>query len=163
MQSVTIETDKPQDVGRSRKCLRCKRPVVEGVSICGACNQAGLPTPSASQFHGTLAVILIVLVLGAALIAPRVLGGPSGQSGFKAQVVDQFKQSPDALTAVVQVQNSGNNSAHGNCRVIAESESGGVLATAQVPTPEIGPGEIVPVQAQLNTSEIPKSMRATCR
>jgi hypothetical protein len=46
------------------QCIRCGRPTQWGRSVCRACNPAGLPEPSRSQYHATV-FITIVLVLAA--------------------------------------------------------------------------------------------------
>ncbi len=56
---------------RSRgRCLRCGGPVAEGSAVCGRCNPAQLPSPSPSQFHATvfLVVLATIAIVTAALI-----------------------------------------------------------------------------------------------
>jgi hypothetical protein len=50
------------------QCLRCGKATQWGHSVCRACNPAGLPEPSPSQYHATVfAVVLLVVVLLAAI------------------------------------------------------------------------------------------------
>lgn len=51
---------------RYDECVRCGAGVPWGLSTCRACNPAGLPGPSPSQFHATamLAVFGTVLLVG---------------------------------------------------------------------------------------------------
>jgi hypothetical protein len=58
--------------GRDR-CLRCGGPVAEDASVCNRCNPAHLPSPSPTQYHATVfLVVLVTIVLTAAwLIATR--------------------------------------------------------------------------------------------
>jgi hypothetical protein len=58
---------------RYDRCLRCGTRVAWGQSVCRRCNPAGLPTPSPSQYHGT--VMLAVLVGVAMLVLLLVLTG----------------------------------------------------------------------------------------
>lgn len=44
-------------------CLRCGKGVPYGESVCRECNPAHLPTPSPSQYHGTV-FLSILLALG---------------------------------------------------------------------------------------------------
>jgi len=48
------------------RCLRCRKVVPWGRSVCQECNPAGLPAPSRTQYHATvmLAVIAAVVALG---------------------------------------------------------------------------------------------------
>jgi hypothetical protein len=57
---------------RSReRCLRCGGPVAEGASVCNRCNPAHLPSPSPSQYHATvfIVVLLTMVIVTAVLIA----------------------------------------------------------------------------------------------
>ena len=51
---------------RRDRCFRCGRPVPWGVSACRVCNPAGLPSPSRSQYHAT---VFIVVLLTLAIVA----------------------------------------------------------------------------------------------
>ena len=55
---------------RSReRCLRCGGPVADGVAICHRCNPASLPSPSRTQYHATVfLVVLVTLVLTAGVL-----------------------------------------------------------------------------------------------
>jgi hypothetical protein len=57
---------------RPDRCIRCGGPVAEGVSVCARCNPAHLPSPSPSQYHATVfLVVLVTMVLAAALLIVR--------------------------------------------------------------------------------------------
>ena len=45
---------------RPDRCVRCGSPVPWGVSVCRACNPAGLPSPSRSQYHATVFVVVLI-------------------------------------------------------------------------------------------------------
>jgi hypothetical protein len=51
------------------RCMRCGKVVPWGRSVCRDCNPADLPSPSPTQFHATvfLAVLAVMVVL--ALVA----------------------------------------------------------------------------------------------
>ncbi len=51
-------------------CVRCGKGVPYGESVCRECNPARLPTPSPSQYHGT---VFIAVLLALAVIAIVVL------------------------------------------------------------------------------------------
>ncbi|MDP9242805.1 MAG: hypothetical protein M3O84_06495 [Actinomycetota bacterium] len=44
-------------------CMRCGDPVPSGRSVCGSCNPAGLPSPSPSQYHATVFIVVIVTLV----------------------------------------------------------------------------------------------------
>ena len=60
-------------MSRRDRCLRCGGPVAEGAAVCSRCNPARLPSPSPTQYHATVfLVVLATIVLAAAwLIATR--------------------------------------------------------------------------------------------
>jgi predicted nucleic acid-binding Zn ribbon protein len=52
--------------------MRCGDPVRSGESVCGRCNPAGLPSPSRSQYHATVFIVVIItLVLVAGWLIVR--------------------------------------------------------------------------------------------
>lgn len=54
------------------QCIRCGQPTQWGRSVCRACNPAGLPEPSPSQYHATV-FLTIVLVLVALTVLTLLL------------------------------------------------------------------------------------------
>jgi predicted nucleic acid-binding Zn ribbon protein len=54
------------------RCIRCGGPVAEGAAVCNRCNPAHLPSPSSTQYHATVfLVVLATLVLTAAWLILR--------------------------------------------------------------------------------------------
>lgn len=51
---------------RSDRCMRCGIALPPGMSVCRRCNPAGLPAPSATQYHATvfLSVLAAVVLVG---------------------------------------------------------------------------------------------------
>ena len=45
------------------RCIRCGDLVPWGESVCGACNPAHLPSPSPTQYHATVFLVVIVTLL----------------------------------------------------------------------------------------------------
>jgi hypothetical protein len=59
-------------MGSRERCLRCGGPVADGVAICHRCNPASLPSPSRTQYHATVfLVVLMTLVLTAGVLIAR--------------------------------------------------------------------------------------------
>jgi len=48
------------------RCIRCGNAVPWGRSVCRSCNPADLPAPSPSQYHATvyLSVLAVIVILG---------------------------------------------------------------------------------------------------
>lgn len=55
------------------QCIRCGSPTAWGRSVCKACNPAGLPEPSRSQYHATvfITVLLVIIAMTAAALLLR--------------------------------------------------------------------------------------------
>ena len=54
------------------RCIRCGGPAAEGVSVCSRCNPAKLPSPSSSQYHATVFLMIVAtLVLTAGWLIVR--------------------------------------------------------------------------------------------
>jgi len=54
------------------QCIRCGKPTGWGRSVCRECNPAGLPEPSRSQYHATV-FLTVLLVLVAVAVATVLL------------------------------------------------------------------------------------------
>ncbi|MEO8292934.1 MAG: hypothetical protein ABI635_07310 [Actinomycetota bacterium] len=48
---------------RYDRCLRCGGRVPRGESVCRRCNPARLPSPSPSQYHATVFLVVIVTLV----------------------------------------------------------------------------------------------------
>jgi hypothetical protein len=53
---------------RSDRCLRCGIALPPGMSVCRRCNPAGLPSPSASQYHATVFLSVLVAIVAVGLL-----------------------------------------------------------------------------------------------
>ncbi len=51
------------------QCLRCGKPTAYGRSVCKECNPAGLPEPSRTQYHATVFITVLVVLVGLAILA----------------------------------------------------------------------------------------------
>ncbi|HEY3531415.1 MAG TPA: hypothetical protein VGK78_19890 [Nocardioides sp.] len=50
------------------QCMRCGKATQWGRSVCRDCNPAGLPEPSPSQYHATVFVVVLIVVVMLAVI-----------------------------------------------------------------------------------------------
>jgi predicted nucleic acid-binding Zn ribbon protein len=48
---------------RYDRCIRCSERVPWGESVCRRCNPARLPSPSPTQYHATVFLVVIVTLL----------------------------------------------------------------------------------------------------
>jgi hypothetical protein len=54
------------------RCIRCGGPVADGAAVCGRCNPAGLPSPSATQYHATVfAVVFLTIAVAVVFLIAR--------------------------------------------------------------------------------------------
>jgi hypothetical protein len=51
------------------RCMRCGKVVPWGRSVCRDCNPADLPSPSPTQFHATVFLAVLVVMVALALVA----------------------------------------------------------------------------------------------
>lgn len=50
------------------RCIRCGKVVPWGRSVCRDCNPAGLPSPSPTQFHATVFLAVLAVMVALALV-----------------------------------------------------------------------------------------------
>jgi len=51
------------------QCMRCGGPTAYGRSVCRACNPAGLPEPSPTQYHATVFVAVLIALVAVVVVA----------------------------------------------------------------------------------------------
>jgi hypothetical protein len=131
----------------SRNCYKCGREIGPDESICEVCNRAGMATPSASQYHGT---IVVAIVAGVALMAIAASLAMRGVGPFGSQVA-RFQVSDQAgVVATIRVTNQGTKAGRAKCQLTARDASGGALGVSSATSPEVGPGASVTFSAQLS-------------
>lgn len=115
-----------------RHCIKCGREVGPDVSICALCNRAGMATPSASQYHGTVVAAILLAVAGLAVAASFSL---RGVGPYAADVAGVDPADP-GYAITYQVTNEGTRSGRAKCQLIALGPSGERLrATSTVTGP----------------------------
>ncbi len=50
------------------RCIRCGKVVPWGRSVCRDCNPADLPSPSPTQFHATVFLAVLAVMVALALV-----------------------------------------------------------------------------------------------
>lgn len=146
------------------KCMKCGRPVIEGVSVCRACNPANLPTPAPRQAHGVLAAIIGVTALVMALASVLLFGGDAANPDLEVQGLRLANQTPTNRTYQITVENNGSTDAKVFCRLVAVNEAGATIATGRGEIEErIAPGGSGIVEVTLETAVEPAEVDPECR
>ena len=136
-----------------RRCIKCGREIATDDSMCAVCNRAGMVTPSASQYHGTIAVAIVVAVAALAWFAGSALEG-----------VGPYRASVEAVTAGVTeaeyrvayvVTNDGTKAGRAKCQVVAVDDAGRRLGTANALSPQVDGG--VTVEASITLPDLAES------
>lgn len=105
---------------KERRCIKCGREVGPDESICEVCNRAGMATPSASQYHGTVAVAIVLAVVALAVAASLSLRGV----GPYAAEVRSVAPSNPGFAITYAVTNEGTNPGRAKCQLVALGASG---------------------------------------
>ncbi len=143
-----------------RHCIKCGREIGPDETICAICNRAGMATPSATQYHATVAVAIVVAVAGLALAASLAL---RGVGPFKAHVLRTQPAAGQALVVTVAVENQGSRAGRAKCQVVASDATGSVLRRIVVVTSSISPGAQASSEARLpSVPEPPAAVSVTC-
>ena len=121
-----------------RHCYKCGREIGPDQSICDVCNRAGMATPSASQYHGTMAVAIITGVVGLAIWASLAM---RGVGPYQASVMGFTPVAGDAVSVTVQVTNEGTNRGTPSCRLDAQDAEHRPLQSAGLVTGQIDGGQ----------------------
>lgn len=134
------------DPRRDRSCYKCGRAIGPDETICEVCNRAGMATPSASQYHGTVAVAIIVAVV---LLAAAASLGMRGIGPYSATPVRFALGGDGAVLASVAVRNEGTRPGRAKCELRALDASGRALAAANTVSPEVAGGASVTFEQQI--------------
>jgi hypothetical protein len=92
------------DTRPPRNCYKCGRQIGPDETICDVCNRAGMATPSATQYHGT---IVVAIVGGVVLMAIAASLSLRGIGPFHAKTLGWSSDPPDAVLVELQVTNEG--------------------------------------------------------
>jgi predicted nucleic acid-binding Zn ribbon protein len=122
-----------------RHCIKCGREIGPDESICAVCNRAGMVTPSASQYHGTMAAAIVAGVILMAVAASWAL---TGVGPYSADVIG-VRNAADGVQATVSVSNEGTKPGRAKCQLIAHDAQGRSLQSRSVVSPQVPGGESV--------------------
>ena len=145
---------------QERRCIKCGRPVAAEQSICEVCNRAGMRTPSASQYHGTIVVAIILAVVGLAVAGSLSI---RGIGPFRGTVI-AFVEAPEGgVHVTIEVTNEGTEAGTASCQVLARDESGRRLGGSTAQTPSIAGGSTVTLAERVPGIEtLPDDVAVEC-
>ena len=120
-----------------RHCIKCGREVGPDETICKICNRAGMATPSASQYHGTVVLAIVLAVAGLAAAASLSL---RGVGPYGAQVLRVEPAEPIGFAITYAVTNEGTSAGRAKCQLVALDAEGQQLRTKGTVTSQIAGG-----------------------
>ena len=149
------------DTRAPRHCYKCGREIGPDESICQVCNRAGMATPSASQYHGTIVVAIIAGVVGLALWASLSM---RGIGPYTAEVLSVTDAPPGGAEVTLLVANEGTSRGAATCRLEARDANGLPLRTASLVTGQLDGGSSGTFSARIGgLGQLPASVVASCR
>ena len=148
------------DTRPPRRCYKCGREIGPDESICDVCNRAGMATPSASQYHGTVVVAIIAGVVGLAIWASLAM---RGVGPYRAEVVSVTAAPPNAAVVTLRVENQGTARGSATCRLEARDANGHALRATNLTTGQIEGGQTGTFTDQIEgLAQQPASVTASC-
>lgn len=143
-----------------RQCIKCGRAVPAEASICEICNRARMATPSASQYHGTIAVAIIVGVAALGFAGTLALRGVGPYRGAVVAVTDA---PGGGIEVSIEVVNEGTRPGRASCRVVALDADGRRLGIGTGLSPAIDGGERVVFSQRLaRVTQEPDRLSVDC-
>lgn len=124
-------------VEEPRRCIKCGREIGPDETICEVCNRAGMATPSASQYHGTVVAAIVLAVAGLAFAASLSL---RGVGPYEARLVGVGPGDPIGYAITYAVTNEGTKPGRAKCQLVALGADGEQLRTVSTVTAQIAGG-----------------------
>ena len=150
----------PADPRPLRNCYKCGRQIGPDETICEVCNRAGMATPSATQYHGT---IVVAIVAGVALMAIAASLSLRGIGPFQGEAVGWSSDPPDAVVVQLRVTNHGTRAGRAKCQVTARDASNLELRIRSIVSPQVQGGATVTFSERIpGLPQAPASLAVTC-
>jgi predicted nucleic acid-binding Zn ribbon protein len=144
-----------------RHCIKCGREIGPDETLCRACNRAGMATPSASQYHATVAAAIVLAVVGLAVAASLSLRGV-GPYGAEIRVV-QPGTNAGGYAVTYEVTNEGTKPGRAKCQLVALGPTGERLRARNTVTPQIEGSATVALTETIPGLEAePDEVRISC-
>ena len=152
---MTVDDPRPP-----RNCYKCGRQIGPDETICAVCNRAGMATPSATQYHGT---IVVAIVAGVVLMAIAASWSLRGIGPFHGEAVRWGSDPPDAVVVEVEVTNQGTREGRAKCQLTARDGSNLVLRIRSTISPPVEGGDTVTFSERIpGLSREPASVAVSC-
>jgi predicted nucleic acid-binding Zn ribbon protein len=143
-----------------RHCIKCGREVGADESICELCNRAGMATPSATQYHGTVVVAIVLAVAALAVAASLSL---RGVGPYGAEIVRVEPREPIGYAITYAVTNEGTRPGRAKCQLIALAADGRRLRSIATVTSQIAGGASAELTESVPGLEVePDSVTISC-
>jgi predicted nucleic acid-binding Zn ribbon protein len=146
-------------VSEPRHCIKCGREIGPDETICDVCNRAGMATPSASQYHATMVVAIVIAV---ALLAVFASVAMTGVGPFTADARD-VRSASGGVDVTVAVMNGGNKQGRAKCQLVALDRNGRPLDSHPTVSPPVPAGEQITFDVTLSRlSAVPAQVTVKC-
>jgi len=150
----------PAPVPEVRHCIKCGRAIGPDETICQTCNRAGMATPSATQYHGT---VVVAIVAGVAALAIAASWSLRDVGPYQAEVSGFSPLAPAGYEVTLSVTNQGTRAGRAKCQLVALGESGTRLRTRSVVIGPIDGGETLTVSETIaGLTQEPARVTASC-
>lgn len=146
-------------MSEARHCIKCGREIGPDETICEVCNQAGMATPSASQYHATM---VVAIVIGVILLAVAASVAMTGVGPFTADAVD-VRTASAGVEVTVTVTNDGSKQGRAKCQLIALDRNGRSLDSHPTVSPPVPAGERITFDVTLaRLNAVPAQITVKC-
>ena len=143
-----------------RNCYKCGRQIGPDETICDVCNRAGMATPSATQYHGT---IVVAIVAGVVIMAIAASLAVRGIGPFHGEALRWGSDPPDGVLVQLQVSNGGTSPGRARCRLTARDAQERVLRTRTSLSPQVPAGGEITYQERIpGLPRAPTSVAVSC-
>ena len=143
-----------------RNCIKCGRQIGPDETICEVCNRAGMATPSATQYHGTIVVAIVVGVIIMAVAASLSL---RGIGPFRGEALRWDSDPPDAVVVELRVTNEGTRAGRAKCQLTARDGSNLVLRIRSSVSPPVDAGRTITYTERIpGLLQAPTSVGVSC-
>jgi predicted nucleic acid-binding Zn ribbon protein len=143
-----------------RHCIKCGREIGPDESICEICNRAGMATPSASQYHGTMVVAIIAGVVALAIWASLAM---RGVGPYESRVTGVDPAPPGAVEVTIEVENLGTARGYGKCQLRALDAAGSTLRVQPISAGPLEGGASGTFAARISgLTQLPDQVTVSC-
>jgi hypothetical protein len=143
-----------------RNCYKCGRQIGPDETICEICNRAGMATPSATQYHGTIVVAIVAGVVIMAIAASLAL---RGIGPFEGEALRWSSDPPDAVVVELEVTNTGTREGRAKCQLTARDASNLVLRIRSTISPPVPGGSTIAFTERIpGLARAPASIGVSC-